>query len=850
MKILGTLSVFPILPVRLQRLHDLALNIWWSWSPAAQDMFKDIAPDLWEQTNHNPVKLLRSVSPQRLDKLAGDDDFLASYDAVIAAFDAYMHQESTWHSRTYGDEKDFIAYFSAEFGLHESLPIYSGGLGILAGDHCKSASDLGIPFVGVGFLYPQGYFKQQITEAGDQQAIYNKLNFAEAPAVPALDPDGNEVMISVQLPGRTIHAKVWRIQVGRIPIFLLDTDVPQNAAKDRELAARLYGGDQEMRVAQEVVLGIGGVRALRALGISPTVYHMNEGHAAFLSLERVRELVQEQHLSFFQAQQVVAASSVFTTHTPVPAGNDAFPFELMDKFFASFWGQIGLDRAGFMNLARWNTPWGERFSMTVLAIRFAARINGVSALHGKIARKMWADIWPETPYEEVPISHVTNGVHTDTWLAPELAALYDKYLGAGNWREEPDLSATWERVADIPDDILWRTHQKLRGKMLDFLRRRVAKQRRRNGESPVRVEEAYDLFNPDALTIGFARRFATYKRATLIFRDLERIQRLLNDPECPVQIIFAGKAHPADEPGKGLIKQVHQLAQTPAFEGKIIFIEDYDMNVARYLVQGVDLWLNTPRRPNEASGTSGQKAALNGNPNLSVLDGWWAEGYNGKTGWAIGDEAEYKDVQVQDDADALSLYNQLESAVIPTFFDRDEQGVPHAWVAVMKESIRVCAPRFSMSRQVKDYTNDLYLPATKGGSKIAEGNYENARILAAWKERIYLVWPQVRITAGRPPAERVAIGYSLSLDAQVFLGSLSPDDVTVEVVWGQANGDDELQDVQSAPLTKTESLPGGMLRYTGTLRFENNGRFSYGIRVLPAHPLLQTKHELGLSKWA
>jgi len=851
MKILGTLSIFPILPARLQRLHDLALNIWWSWSPPALSMFEAIAPDLWEQTNHNPVKLLRAVSPQRLEALAVNDAFLASYDAVIAAFDAYMHEESTWYSRTHGDRtEESIAYFSAEFGLHESLPIYSGGLGILAGDHCKSASDLGLPFVGVGFLYPQGYFKQQITEEGDQQALYNKLDFAEAPAIPALDPDGNEVMISVQLPGRNIHAKVWRIQVGRIPIFLLDTDVPQNAPRDRELAARLYGGDQEMRVAQEVVLGIGGVRALRALGVFPTVFHMNEGHAAFLSLERVRELVQEQHLSFFQAQQVVAASSVFTTHTPVPAGNDAFPFELMDKFFASFWGQIGLDRTGFMNLARWNTPWGERFSMTVLAIRFATYINGVSALHGEIARKMWSNIWPGTPYEEVPISHVTNGVHTDTWLAPELAALYDEYLGRGNWHEEPDLADTWERIVDVPDDVLWRTHQKLRSKALGFLRGRVALQRQRNGESPARVAAAHDLFDPNALTIGFARRFATYKRATLIFRDIKRIQRMLNDPDRPVQIIFSGKAHPADEPGKNLIKQVHRLAQTPEFAGKIIFIEDYDMNVARYLVRGVDLWLNTPRRPNEASGTSGQKAALNGNPNLSVLDGWWAEGYNGKTGWAIGDEHEYKNEQIQDDADALSLYNQLESQVIPAFFERDEQGVPHGWVAVMKEALRVCAPRFSMSRQVKDYTNDLYLPATMAGRQMVEADYENARILAAWKDRVYLAWPQVRITATRPPVERATIGFHLALDAQVFLGSLSPDDVTVEVVWGQANGDDELQEIHSAPLTKAESLPGGALHYTGALQFENNGRFSYGIRVLPAHPLLRTKHELGLSKWA
>ena len=851
MKLLGSLSVFPVLPERLQRLQDLALNIWWSWSPAAQDMFESIAPDLWEQTNHNPVKLLRAISVERLQSLAEDDDFLASFDAVIADFDAYMLEKSTWYSRTHGDRpEESVAYFSAEFGLHESLPIYSGGLGVLAGDHCKSASDLGLPFVGVGFLYPQGYFKQHISEEGDQQAIYNKLDFAEAPAVPALDAKGNEVMVSVQLPGRNIHAKVWRIQVGRIPIFLLDTDIVQNAPEDRELAARLYGGDQEMRVAQEVVLGIGGVRALRALDITPTVFHMNEGHAAFLNLERVRELVQEHHLSFFQAQQVVAASSVFTTHTPVPAGNDAFPFELMDKFFATFWGQIGLDRTGFMNLARWNTPWGERFSMTVLALRFAAYANGVSALHGEIARKMWANIWPETPHEEIPISHVTNGVHTDTWLAAELAQLYDQYLGKDNWHEEPDIPEAWEAIIDIPDDVLWNTHQILRSKALDLIRTRVARQRRRNGESPAKVAAAYDLFDPNALTIGFARRFATYKRSSLIFWDIERIKRLLSNPAHPIQIIFSGKAHPADEPGKALIKRIVQLAQTPEFEGKIVFIEDYDMNVARYLVQGVDLWLNTPRRPNEASGTSGQKSALNGNPNFSVLDGWWAEGYNGKTGWAIGEEQDYKDTAIQDEADALSLYNQLENGIIPTFFDRDDQGIPHRWVAMMKESIRFCAPRFSMSRQVKDYTNKLYWPAATAGRRMKEGNYENARALASWKERIYLAWPQARITAPRQHIERVNVDHQLELEAQVFLGSLSPDDIVVELVWGQTSVNDELKEVQTFPMTKAETLPGAIQRYTGILQFETNGRFGYGIRVIPAHPFLLSKNELGLSKWA
>ncbi len=831
-------------------MNELAYNLWWAWSPAAQAMFESIDPTLWDESNHNPVKLLRAVSPQRLQELANDEGYLATFHGVIEAFDAYMNPESTWYSRNYSERADeVIAYFSAEFGLHEALPIYSGGLGILSGDHCKSASDLGLPFVGVGFLYPQGYFRQLISEDGNQEAIYVKLEFAEAPAEPALESNGNEVMISVQLPGRDIYAKVWRIQVGRVPLFLMDTDVSLNAPEDRELAARLYGGNQEMRVAQEVVLGIGGVRALRSLGIQPTVFHMNEGHAAFLSFERVRELVQEQHLSFFQAQQVVAASSVFTTHTPVPAGNDAFPFELMDKFFHSFWGQIGLDRTGFMNLARWQTPWGERFSMTILALRFAAYANGVSALHGRVAREMWADLWPGVPVEEVPITHVTNGIHTDTWLAAELAELYETYFSDGRWREEPDLDVPWRALPDLPDIELWDTHQRLRRRLIDFLRERVARQRRRHGESPVRVEAAYELFDPNALTIGFARRFATYKRAALIFSDVERIQRLLSDPDRPIQIIFSGKAHPADEPGGALIKQVHQLSQTPEFEGRIIFIEDYDMNIARYLVQGVDLWLNNPRRPNEASGTSGQKAALNGVPNFSVLDGWWAEGFNGKTGWAIGEAREYKSPEVQDEADVASLYNTLESEIIPAFFDRDERGVPKRWVEVMKESIQVCAPEFSMSRQVKDYVNQLYLPASKTGKHIAENDYEAAKALALWKERMYLAWPQVRISASRSAIEHVIIGESLELEANIFLGSLSTEDVAVEIVWGWWHDDQVLRDIRVMPMEVQDVLPGDLKCYVGNLEFDTNGRFGYGVRVIPVHPDLNSKHEMGLVKW-
>jgi len=852
LKLLGSLSVFPAIPERLGELNDLIYNLWWSWSPRAQEMFMSIDAVIWEEVNHNPVKLLRRVSPERLELLAKDREFLDLFDGVIDSFQEYMNPESTWFSRTYPKHKeDQIAYFSAEFGLHESLPIYSGGLGILSGDHCKSASDLGLPFVGVGFLYPQGYFTQYIADDGSQEAIYEKLDFYEAPVMAARDADGKEIIISVELPGRSVYARVWRIQVGRIPLYLLDTNVEQNAESDRELAARLYGGDHEIRIAQEVVLGIGGVRALRALGITPSVYHMNEGHSAFLSLERVRELVQEQHLSFFEAQQVVSASSVFTTHTPVPAGNDAFAFDLIDKYFRTYWGQMGLDRIGFMNLARWQTPWGELFSMTVLALRFAAYANGVSRLHGHVARKMWSGLWPDLPVEEVPITHITNGVHTGTWLSTELAALYDEYLGAENWREEPDLIDIWNKVDDIPDEALWKWHQSLRHKSLDFLRERVAYQRRRYGDSPAEIEAAYKLFDPDALTIGFARRFATYKRANLIFHDMERIKRILNDSDCPVQIVFSGKAHPADEPGKALIKQIHQLSKEPDFLGKVIFIENYDINIARHLVQSVDLWLNTPRRPNEASGTSGEKAALNAVPNFSVLDGWWVEGYNGEDGWVIGDEREYRDEATQDEADAQSLYNTLEKEIIPLFSNRDTTGTPHEWVRRMKASIKYCAPRFSMSRQVKDYVNKLYMPAIKAGKKMSGDDFAAAKALAHWKEQIYRNWGHVHISAEHLDIERLSMGECIQLKAQVSLGAISQEDVAVEIVWGwRSEEEEELQDIRIIPMTVESAQPTGVLKYTGKLCFDTNGKFGYAIRVLPVHPDMNNRYEAALVKWA
>lgn len=702
--------LFTPIPERIARLRELAYNLWWSWHPEAQDLYRHIDADLWEEDYHNPVDFLRDVRQRKLEAAAADPAYLAEYDRVMAAFDRYMAAEDTWYRRTFGNGNGndvMIAYFSAEFGLHESLPIYSGGLGILAGDHVKEASDLGLPFVAVGFIYPQGYFRQRLDASGWQEAIYSKLNFADIAATQALTADGREVVVEVDLPGRTIYAKVYRIQVGRVSLYLMDTDIHPNSPQDRELSARLYGGDQEMRIAQEIVLGIGGVRALRQLGIQPNVWHMNEGHSAFLVLELVREKV-AQGMPFDEAWREVRAQSVFTTHTPVPAGNDAFPLHLMEKYFRHFWPQLGLTREQFFDLALQHQHWGPTFAMTVLALKGSHAHNGVSKLHGHVARGMWHWLYPGTSQDEVPITSVTNGVHSSTWLAPAMRRLYDEALGP-DWEEDLDNVALWAKVRDIPDERLWETRQALKRDLVAIARERVRQRHLRLGSPP----QIWPVLDEKILTIGFARRFATYKRATLLFREPERLKALLNHSDRPVQIIFAGKAHPADDPGKQFIQHVYQLSQQPGFLGRILFLEEYDMALARALVQGVDVWLNTPRRPYEASGTSGQKAGLNGVVNVSILDGWWPEAYNGRNGWAIGEEREYSNQDEQDWNDAQHLYRILEREVIPTYYDRGPDGIPHRWLAICKESIATIAPVFSTRRMVKEYVTRLYLPVAE-----------------------------------------------------------------------------------------------------------------------------------------
>lgn len=712
-KIVKDLPVAAALPKRIERLNDLAYNLWWAWNPDAIDLFKRIDPILWDSVSHSPIEMLRRTSRAVFNQRANDKDFLAAYDKVMEEFDAYMGKKDTWFNNHYPEIKDkSIAYFSFEFGLHESIPAYAGGLGILAGDHLKEASDMDLPLAAIGFIYNEGYFAQKITEDGWQETSNFYLDFSMLPIIPITDETGKNIIVSVSLPGRDIFARVWMIQVGRIPLYLLDTTIEENSPYDRQLTAKLYSSDLETRISQEILLGIGGVRLLRMLGYKPTVWHMNEGHAAFLALERCREYVTAGK-TFDEASELVRKGNVFTTHTPVPAGNDKFPVWLIEKYFNRYWQELGLDRDRFIDLARESSPYGDQFTMPILALKLSERSNGVSELHGEVSRGMWHFLWPEKRIEDVPITHITNGVHSFSWLSRRMGLLFDKYMGT-EWRENPDNMDIWEKVYDIPDEEIWAVKRHQKRKLARFVNDRARAQWLAGSIHPIQTLAAGVLLDSDALTIGFARRFPTYKRGNLLLRDYERLLRLINNVYCPIQIIFSGKAHPADEPGKLIIQQIYRAIKDHRMGGRMVFVENYDMDIARHLVQGVDVWMNTPRRPNEASGTSGMKAAMNGGLNFSILDGWWHEGYNGKNGWAIGTDATYDSDEKQDEVDALSLYETLEDKIVPLYYqDRNENGIPTSWMSMVKDAIRTLSPQFSMRRMVAEYTTDMYIPAMK-----------------------------------------------------------------------------------------------------------------------------------------
>ncbi len=709
------------LPRQLSRLGELAYNLCWTWLPDAGRLFGRLDYDLWERLSHNPIRFLREIERARLNEAMQDRDYMALFNRVFAAFDAYMARTDTWAAQAHPELANRpIAYFSMEFGLHETLPIYSGGLGVLAGDILKEASDLGLPLVGLGLMYAEGFFSQRISEDGWQDALNNPLDFDDLPALPVMAdsasaPAGEKAQrltVEVELPDRNVALGLWEIRVGRVPLYLLDSNIDSNSPDDKTLTARLYFSDLDHRIMQEVVLGVGGVRALRALGYNPSVWHMNEGHAAFLTLELARELVAAGH-SFEEAVARTKRFNIFTTHTPVPAGNDEFPLWLIDKYLSAGWPQLDLSRDRFFDLARRPTPSGESFSMGILALRHSEGRNAVSELHGRVARRMWNFLWPELPENDVPIGYVTNGVHTANWIARRLRNLLNEYLGA-NWMERLDDPDLWSKVDDIPDAVLWAVRLHLKRKLAFYMRERVRDRWTEGGYHPVQVVSSGVLVNPYALTICYARRFATYKRANLVLSEFDRLLEIVNRPNMPVQIIFAGKAHPADEPAKQLIQQVYRQIKRAETGGRLVFLEDYDMNLARYLVQGVDVWLNTPRRPMEASGTSGMKAALNGVLNFSVLDGWWREAYNGHNGWAIGEDRDLDAPEVQDAEDAGSLYDQLEGEIIPLYYERDSKEFPLEWVSRIKESMRTLIPQFSARRMVKEYVERLYVPALKG----------------------------------------------------------------------------------------------------------------------------------------
>ncbi|MFU8795779.1 MAG: alpha-glucan family phosphorylase [Dehalococcoidia bacterium] len=707
-----------VLPQQIARLEELARNLWWSWNPQARALFRALDYPLWRLGGHNPVRQLREISAEKLASAASDPDFLRLYDSVISAFDARMSDTNSWFATHHpGALQGPVAYFSMEFAIHNSLPIYAGGLGVLAGDMCKAACDLGVPLVGVGFMYPQGYFRQQISPEGWQEEVYTQLDFDQAPIKP-VNPVQRSTwcgpLIELELGDRSIRVGVWQVQLGKITLNLMCCDVEENMPDDRQLCARLYTADLEQRIQQEIVLGIGGVRAVRALGIEPAVWHANEGHSAFMVLERTREKV-EKGATFAEALSMVRANTVFTTHTPVPAGHDVFPLWLVEKYFHRYWESLGISREAFLELGQQHGPEDETFNMTVLALKTADHRNAVSKLHGRVTRKMWHGLWPGTVEDDVPVSHITNGVHVPTWVAKEMVRLYEKHLGE-EMSQRFDEAELREHVLNIPDDELWAVRHALKRKLIGAMieRARQCSTKRECTASQVLAMGA--LLDPNALTIGFVRRFAAYKRPGLIFHDVERIKRIITDTWRPVQIVFAGKSHPADHPSKELLHDIYDLAAHGGFQGRIAFVEDYDMHIAHYLTQGVDVWLNTPRRLREASGTSGMKAAVNGVLHLSVRDGWWHEGYNGTNGWAIGDGADTYDPEDEDRADSESLYRLLEEEIVPLYYRMDRAGVPHDWLRMVKEAIGSLVPFFCARRMVKEYVERMYLHAGRQAS--------------------------------------------------------------------------------------------------------------------------------------
>jgi len=856
-------TVLPALPDSLKDLELIAKNMYWCWNPQLRDLFKRIDSELWTACGHNPVKLLGSVPQQRFEELTQNTGFVSELNRALEKLNEYR-EIPTWYSKHNScEQKPVIVYFSAEFGIHESLPIYSGGLGGLAGDHLKSASDLGIPLVGVGLMYKKGYFRQYLNIDGWQQELYVENDLAQMPLELVRGDDGNPLMIMVEYPGRNVYAQIWRVNVGRVQLLLLDTNVHVNTSSDCLITANLYGGDREMRIRQEIMLGIGGLRALNAMGIQPCVCHMNEGHAGFMALERIRQLCISEDMTFEQALEATKAGNVFTIHTPVKAGLDEFTTELMDKYFCNYYPSLKMSRDRFLQLGRVLTDNDtEPFKMPVLALKLSAYRNGVSELHGVVSREMWAGLWKNVPISEVPVSSVTNGVHTKTWLCDELNLLYERYFGP-NWTEDLIDHSDFKKVEQIPDEEIWRAHQRSKGDLIAFARRRLKKQMKRRGSYHSELNQAEEVLDPEALTIGFARRFATYKRGNLLLKDPQRLIKLLTDRERPIQIIFAGKAHPRDNEGKEIIRQIIHFAAKNNVRRRIVFLEDYDINVARNLVQGVDVWLNTPRRPMEASGTSGMKASINGALNFSILDGWWCEGFDPQLGWAIGAGENYDDPVYQNMVESQAIYNILENEIIPLFYTKANDGLPRAWIYRMKKALRYITPKFNTHRMVIDYTRRFYNPASEKWLYLNADNRQKAKDLAEWIQNMRNSWTQIDIedvqmnVLDKQTSEQfnekttqLKVGAELDVRALVNLSSVNPEDVSVQIYHGAVDSWGNIDDGQVVTMTSDHAGDApGHYWFKGIVRCFQTGQQGLAVRVLPANPDLTNQFDLGMILW-
>ena len=854
MYVFNRITVNPQLPKRIEKLSEIANNLWWSWNTEFLRLFRKIDKDLWEKSGKNPIKFLKEVSQEKLETASKDLIFLHEYDKNVENFESYMESKDTWFANKYPEnKKDLIAYFSAEYGLDETIPIYSGGLGILSGDHLKSASDLGIPLVAVGLLYKNGYFHQKINGNGEQETEYHDIDIHDLPIHPVKTEEGEDLIIYLKFPKRRIYLKVWQINVGRVKLYLLDSDIEKNNPEDRDVTLRLYGGDQEMRIRQEIVLGMGGVNLLtRALKLEPTIYHMNEGHSSFLILELIKNVIKEKQVSFEVARDIVSSQTVFTTHTPVPAGNDIFPISLVEKYFKDFWPRLAITREEFLKMGMKPCQDLENgFNMGILALKVAGKKNGVSKLHGAVSRELFADVWPEIAANESPIGYVTNGIHTCSWLSPNLKQLYNKYL-IPYWQDKIQYDYVWEKIKNIPDEKLWEAHQARKEKLLNIVKNNVTERLRRSGYNYEDINSITSKLNPNALTIGFARRFATYKRATLIFKDLERITQILNNSDRPVQLIFAGKAHPADKQGQDLIKFIHDVSMMPQFKGKIFLLENYNIAMSRYLISGVDVWLNNPRRPMEASGTSGQKASVNGVINFSVLDGWWAEGYNQKNGWRIGFNSDYESYEVQDVTDSQNIYETLEQKIIPAYYNKEKNGISKEWLDYMKESIISTGGKYSTSRMLSDYTSQFYIPLCNLHNKYYKDLSDVTRF-NAWKNDMYRNWKDIKITQKEDNLNNIAIdaGKCITVRCQVELPNINPEHISVECYYGKILENGVVEDISIIPMqqikTKVESRKN--YEYETKIELKTGGNYGYTFRVMPKHEMLLESANMDLVKW-